>query len=416
MSASADLPRLEDLDLSRRGSRPTRAFVRVDYNVPLEDGRVADDLRIRESARTVEWLLRHDVTVVLCSHLGRPGGKPVPELSLTPLVGPLSDLFGRRVSLTPLPPAPEAQAAVEAAGPGGIVLLENVRFDPREEAGDDRFATELASLADVYVNEAFSASHRAHASVTGLPRLLPGAAGFGLVHEVKMLSRLFDPPERPYVAVLGGAKVKDKLGVVEALVSKVDVLCVGGGMANTFLAAQGHGVGAARVEEDRFEGVLRALDAADRAGKKVLLPTDLVVAEAMEPEAYRRVVAVGEVPEGWIPLDIGPSTAEEFGRAVSSAGTVFWNGPMGVFEWEPFAKGTFAIAEAVASCDGFTVAGGGDTAAALKASGHSADVKHLSTGGGASLEFVRDEDLVGLAALRQSARSRQTTTAGEERA
>ncbi len=403
MTGVSQLPRIESLELGPRGERPTRALVRVDFNVPLEDGRILDDTRIKEAARTIEWLLRREVVVVLCSHLGRPKGAPDPRLSLALLVPRIAEIFGQPVSMAPLPPLPEAEATVSKAGAGALILLENLRFDPREEAGDEGFAAELASLADVYVNEAFSASHRAHASITGVPRLLPSAAGFALIHEVQMLSRLFAPKERPYVAVLGGAKVKDKIGVVERLLEKVDAICIGGGMANSFLAAQGIEVGAARIEEDQVEKVEAALEAAAAAGKEILLPSDVVAAERFAEDAAHDTFEVGSVPDEWIPLDIGPKTAERYSEVVKSAGTVFWNGPMGVFEWAPFASGTFALAEAIAACKGFTVAGGGDTASALKACGHTADVSHLSTGGGASLELVRDEDLVGLRALRESA-------------
>jgi phosphoglycerate kinase len=409
-----ELPRIDTLDLSPRGDRPPRVLVRVDFNVPIEDGRVVDDMRIRESARTIEWLSRRDATVVLCSHLGRPGGHPDPHLSLSPLIPRLADIFGKSVSLAPLPPSKKASELVENAGAGGIVLLENVRFDPREESGDEGFAAELASLSDFYVNEAFSASHRAHASVTVVPRFLPSAAGYALIHEAQMLSKLFDPAERPYVAVLGGAKVKDKLGVVASLLEKVDKICIGGGMANSFLAALGIDVGAAKVESEHFDTLRQALDSAKDRGKEILLPTDVVAAERFEAGSPHGVFDVDSIPQGWIPLDIGPSTAARFGEAIAAARTVFWNGPMGVFEWEDFASGTFAVAEAVAACDGFTVAGGGDTASALKACGHTADVSHLSTGGGASLEFVRDEDLVGLKALRESEPASRAATAATD--
>lgn len=399
---AAALPRPESLDLSLREGRPCRVFVRVDYNVPIREGRVTDDLRIKESTRTLEWLLRRDTVLVLCSHLGRPKGKVVPELSLRPVAERLEELLGARVELLPLPPAEATASAVREAKPGSIFLLENVRFDPREEAGEEGFARELASLADVYVNEAFSASHREHASVTGVPRLLPHAAGFGLLHEVSMLSKLLDPERRPYVAVLGGAKVRDKLGVVQSLLEKVDGLIVGGGMALSFLAAKGLKMGSGRVEPEFFEDLRKAIGDAEAAGKRVLLPVDLVVAERFEEAAPHTICASEEVPEGTYPVDIGPRTIEMFAGAIEEARTVFWNGPMGVFEWQPFCGGTFAVAEAIAGCEGFTVVGGGDTAAALRASGHEGDVTYVSTGGGASLEFVRDGDLPGLRVLRES--------------
>jgi phosphoglycerate kinase len=399
---AAALPRPETLDLSRREGRPCRVFVRVDYNVPIKEGRVTDDLRIKESTRTLEWLLRRDTVLVLCSHLGRPKGKVVPELSLRPVAERLEALLGAHVELLPLPPAEATASAVREAKPGCVFLLENVRFDPREEEGEKGFARELASLADVYVNEAFSASHREHASVTGVPRLLPHAAGFGLLHEVAMLSKLLDPERRPYVAVLGGAKVRDKLGVVRSLLEKVDGLIVGGGMALSFLAAKGLKMGSGRVEPEFFEDLRKAIGDAEAAGKRVLLPVDLVVAERFEEAAPHTVCASEEVPEGTYPVDIGPRTIEIFAEAIEEARTVFWNGPMGVFEWQPFCGGTFAVAEAIARCEGFTVVGGGDTAAALRASGHEADVTYVSTGGGASLEFVRDGDLPGLRVLRES--------------
>lgn len=382
------VPSLDDLEVSGK-----RVLLRADLNVPLRDGTVADDMRIRASLPTIRALLDRGATVVCCSHLGRPKG-PDPSLSMTPVAQALANLLGRSVRKTEHPNGPQEDLAGMPAGQ--VALLENLRFDPREEANDPVFAKELAALADVFVNDAFGAAHRAHASVVAVAGLLPRAAGLLLQKEVEVLGRLLEGPERPFVVVLGGAKVSDKLGVVRNLLERADAVLVGGAMANTFLAAAGKEMGASKVEGDRLEDVRRTLS---EGGSRILLPEDLVAGDRFEEGADVRIVAAGEVPEGWIALDIGPATRRRFAEAVEGAATVFLNGPMGVFEWEQFAEGTRVVAGAVAASKGFTVVGGGDSAAALAAFGLTDRISHLSTGGGASLEFLEGRELPGLRAL-----------------
>jgi phosphoglycerate kinase len=363
------LPQLEDL-LPLDGKR---VLVRADFNVPLDDdGNISDDLRIRAALPTLEWLQEAGATVTACSHLGRPKGKPDPAFSMEPVRARLAEL------------APEVE------------LLENLRFDPGETSDDADFVARLVEGQDAYVLDAFGAAHRAHASVVGPPRTLPSAAGRLLAREVEVLGGLRESPEHPFVAILGGAKVSDKLGVIKALLDAVDTLVIGGGMCFTFLAAQGHGIGDSLSEPDQVDTCRSLLEAAEG---RIRLPTDLV---AMGPDEEVRQVGV-EVDEGWKGLDIGPATAAEFADVVGEARTVLWNGPMGLFEDERFAAGTRAVAEAVAAAPGFTVVGGGDSAAAIAAFGLADQVDHLSTGGGASLELLEQGDLPGLAALRESA-------------
>ncbi len=366
------VPQLEDLP----DPRGKHVLLRADFNVPITEGRIDDDLRIRAALPTIEWLWDHGVaTVTASSHLGRPMGKPDPRCSMEPVRARLAEL------------AP------------GVELLENLRFDPGEESNDPDFVDRLVAGRDLYVNDAFGSSHRAHASIVGPPSRLPSAAGRLLAREVEVLGALLHAPRRPFVAVLGGSKVRDKLGVIRALLAQVDALVVGGGMCFTFLAAQGHEVGDSLLEADQVDACRGLLAGA----KPVLVPSDIVAARADGDE----VRTVGrDVPRGWRGLDIGPGTAAEFADAIIEAGTVFWNGPMGVFEDERFAAGTRAVAEAVAACRGFTVVGGGDSAAALAKFGLAGRVDHVSTGGGASLEFLEQGDLPGLAALRGASNAR----------
>jgi phosphoglycerate kinase len=384
------LPRLEDLP----PAEGTAVLVRVDCNVPLADGQIVDDLRLTTLLPTLRWLLDRDARVVTCGHLGRPHGVPDPAASLAPVAARLAELLDVDVLLTPLDAA--EPAAVDAVDPGRLILLENLRFDPGETANDPRFVERLVAGCDAYVNEAFGASHRAHASIVGPPPRLPHAAGRLLEAEVAALGGLLAGPARPYIAILGGAKVSDKLGVLDALVDRCDRVLVGGAMAFTFLVAQGHTVGDSLVEPDRVDAC-RALLATGR----VQIPTDIVAADAMRADAATKVVAADAIPAGWSGFDIGPGTAAAFADTIADAATVVWNGPMGVFELEPFAAGTHAVAQAVADCHGFTVVGGGDSAAALRAFGLADAVDHLSTGGGASLELLEHGDLPGLAALRE---------------
>jgi phosphoglycerate kinase len=362
------LPQLEDLP-SIEGRR---VLLRADFNVPLDNGRITDDLRIRAALPTIEWLQGQGAHVTACSHLGRPKGAPDPKYAMDPVRERLAEL------------AP------------GVDLLENLRFDPGETADDPDFVARLVEGHDAYVNDAFGAAHRGHASVVGPPRTLPSAAGRLLAREVEVLGGLRESPSRPFIAILGGAKVSDKLEVIKALLDVVDTLVVGGGMCFTFLAAQGHGIGDSLCEPDQVDTCRGLLDAAD---DRIRLPSDLVV---MGPDDEVRQ-AGAEVDDGWKGLDIGPGSAAEFSDVVAGAATVLWNGPMGLFEDERFAAGTRAVAEAVAGADGFTVVGGGDSAAAIAAFGLAGQIDHLSTGGGASLELLEQGDLPGLAALREAA-------------
>ena len=376
-----------------------RVLVRNDFNVPLEDGRVTDDLRVRAAVPTLRWLLDHGARVICCSHLGRPKGKRDPKYSLEPVRPVLADRLGADIAFVDDVAGDQARQAAEALGDNQVLLLQNLRYEPGEEKNDPHLADQLASLAEVYVDDAFGAAHRAHASVVGVAERLPAYAGYLLAGEVKELSRLLEDPERPFTAVLGGSKVSDKLAVLDNLLGRVDSLVVGGGMCFTFLAAQGHEIGDSLFEPDQVEAVRRLLETAKSEGKPVLLPTDVVVAREVSEDAEPRTVPADGIEAGWKGLDIGPETAKAFAAAVAEARTVFWNGPMGVFELAPFAAGTKAVAEAVAAADGYTVVGGGDSAAALAELGLADRVDHLSTGGGASLELLEGKTLPGVAAI-----------------
>ncbi len=376
-----------------------RVLVRNDFNVPLEDGKVTDDLRVRAAIPTLRWLLDNGAKVICCSHLGRPKGKPDPKYSLEPVRPVLAERLGTEVSFVDDVAGDQAGQAAEALGDGQVLLLQNLRYEPGEEKNDPELADRLAALAEVYVDDAFGAAHRAHASVVGVAERLDAYAGFLLAGEVKELSRLLEDPERPFVAVLGGSKVSDKLEVLDNLLGRVDSLVVGGGMCFTFLAAQGHEIGDSLFEAEQVEAVRQLLETAKGQGKPVLLPTDVVVAREVSEDAEARTVAADGIEAGWKGLDIGPASAMAFAGAVADARTVFWNGPMGVFELEPFAAGTKTVAEAVAAADGYTVVGGGDSAAALAELGLADRVDHLSTGGGASLELLEGKTLPGVAAI-----------------
>lgn len=394
--SSGSLPRLEDLPLQPGN----RVLLRADFNVPLSDGgRIDDDMRIRAALPTIEWLLDREAAVICCSHLGRPKGAPDPKYSMAPVAQRLADMLAIEVPLAPEVVGDQASATAAGMAPQSVMMLENLRFEPGETKGDDDLGAVLAGLADCYVNDAFGAAHRAHASVVGPPRHIPSAAGRLLATEIEALGGLLESPARPFVALLGGSKVSDKIGVIDALLDRCDLLLVGGAMASTFLAAQGHPVGDSLVEFDQVERCRTRLDTG-----KVSVPTDAVIAKEISADALTAVVTAADVPEGWKILDVGPSTAIEYSAEVARAGTVFWNGPMGVFEVEPFASGTRAVAEAVAAADGYTVVGGGDSAAALAKFGLAERVSHLSTGGGASLEFLEQGDLPGLRALREGKR------------
>ncbi len=394
------MPRLTTLDdLELDG---VNALVRVDFNVPFTSDRTAisDDSRIRASLPTIEYLLARGCRVVICCHIGRPEGRVVSELSVAPVAARLAELLGRPVPVSPDCVGPEAESHARALPPGGVMMLENLRFHCGEEANDPEFGRGLAALAEVYVNDAFGAAHRAHASTAGVARLLPSGAGFLMQREVDVLGSALDAPRRPLVAILGGAKVSDKIKVLEHLTTKVDKLLIGGGMGAAFLKSNGLDVGASLVEDDSLGAAREICAAADRRGVQLLLPTDVVVADDFSESAAHRAVEVDSVPPGWRIMDIGPKTAAAYAAAVQGAGTVVWNGTMGVSEWAPFSHGTERLANALAALDdAVTVLGGGSTAEAVQALGLVDAMTHVSTGGGASLEFLEGRTLPGVEAL-----------------
>jgi len=377
-----------------------RVLVRADLNVPLANGEISDDGRIRASLPTVRGLCAQGARVVVCSHLGRPNGAANPRYSLRHVAARLAKLLDRPVAFATDVVGPSAQETVAGLADGDVALLENLRFEPGETSNDPIFAKALAGLADAYVDDAFGAVHRAHASVTGVPGLLPHAAGSLVLAEVEMLRRLTETPDRPYAVVLGGSKVSDKLGVIGHLLDSVDCLLVGGGMCFTFLRAQGHDVGDSLLEVDQLDTVRDLLAAAADRGVKLALPVDIVVAREVSADAETTVVPATAIPPGWKGLDIGPATAARFAEVLADARTVFWNGPMGVFELAPFAAGTAEVGRAVAAVDGTSIVGGGDSAAAVRALNLPAEqFTYISTGGGASLEYLEGKPLPGLAAL-----------------
>jgi phosphoglycerate kinase len=382
---------IRDIDVQGK-----RVLVRVDFNVPLKDGAVADDTRIRAALPTLEYLLEHGAALILCSHLGRPKGKVVPELKMDPVAERLSDLLGVPVTKLDDCVGPEVEAKAAAMQPGDVILLENTRFHPEEKANDPEFARQLAGLAEVYVDDAFGSAHRAHSSTEGVAHYLPAVAGFLMEKELEFLGRATENPEHPYIAILGGAKISDKIGVIESLLKQCDRLLVGGGMANTFFKSMGFEVGDSLVEED---AVSTARSLLDHAAGQLILPVDVVVADAFDNDADIRVVAPNEITAGWRILDIGPNTIATFESALSGARTVVWNGPLGVFEMPNFAQGTFAVAQLLARLDAVTVIGGGDSAAAVRQAGLVDKMTHVSTGGGASLEFLEGKTLPGVAVL-----------------
>ena len=374
-----------------------RVFVRVDFNVPQDSsGEITDDRRIREALPTIRYLIDHRARVILASHLGRPGGKPNPVFSLRPVAVRLSELLGQPVGLVAETIGPAAEATIQAMNSGDVVLLENVRFFSGEEKNDPPFSEQLARLADLYVNDAFGAAHRAHASTTGITRYLPAVSGFLMQKELNALGGALEHPSRPLVAVIGGAKISSKIGVLQNLLPRVDRLLIGGGMANTFLKAQGLEIGRSLVESDQVELARQILVL---AGPKLVLPTDVVVAPSASAGARTEVVAVDRVPPTEMILDIGPNTIERFREIFQTAGTVIWNGPLGLAEIPAFAQGTVATAQALADSPAVTVVGGGDLVAALDRLGIADRLSHVSTGGGASLEFLEGKVLPGVAAL-----------------
>ncbi|MDP4015266.1 MAG: phosphoglycerate kinase [Candidatus Nanopelagicales bacterium] len=394
---------LDDIDVAGK-----RVLVRSDLNVPMKIGgagaSISDDGRIRASIPTIRKLLDGGAAVIVAAHLGRPKGQARPEMSLAPVAVRMSELLGSPVGFVAATTGPVAEEAVDKLEPGEVLLLENVRFDPRETSKDPaeraQLAAELAELADMYVSDGFGVVHREQASVTDVARLLPHAAGQLVLAEAKVFRKVLSDPDRPYAVVLGGAKVSDKLGVIGNLLKSVDRILIGGGMCFTFLAARGHGVGDSLLESDQIDTVRRVMAQAEESGIEIVLPVDVVVARAVEADADTRTVGIDGIEPGWIGLDIGPETIELFSSKLADARTIVWNGPMGVFEMAPFSNGTRAVAEALATSPGFTVVGGGDSAAAIRKLGlPEADFSHISTGGGASLEFLEGKELPGIAVL-----------------
>ncbi len=386
---------VRDIDLKGK-----RVLVRVDFNVPIKDGQVGDDTRIRAALPTIEYLLQQDAAVILCSHLGRPKGGPDPKFSLKPTAEHLSKLMGTPVAFADDCIGPVAENAAKALKPGQVLVLENTRFHPEEEKNDPQMARELASLAEVYVNDAFGSAHRAHASTEGVARYLPAVAGFLLEKEIRYLGQAVSDPKHPFVAILGGAKISDKIGVIRNLLGKTDRILIGGGMANTFFKAQGYPVGDSLAEDEVLDTARELISV---GAQRIRLPVDLVIADAFDAGANHKVIQTGPVPDGWRILDIGPETVQAYSKALKGAGTVVWNGPMGVFEFPEFAKGTFAIARAVAESGAISVVGGGESVAAVQQSGVADKITHISTGGGASLEMLEGLTLPGVAALQDKA-------------
>ena len=386
---------IEDIDVSGK-----KVLVRCDFNVPLDENKnITDETRINAALPTIKYLLEHKAAVILCSHLGRPKGEFNMKYSLAPVAKRLSEKLGFEVKLAKDVIGPDAKKLAAEVKPGEAVLLENVRFHAEEEKNDPAFAKELASMADIYVSDAFGTVHRAHASTAGVAQYLPAVAGFLIGKELNFLGKAVTDPERPFVAILGGAKVKDKIGVITNLIEKVDTLLIGGGMAYTFMKATGGEIGNSLCDDERLSLALELLDKAKAKGVKLLLPIDNVCGKEFSNDTEQMICESGKIPEGWEGLDIGPKTVELFSKEIKAAKTVVWNGPMGVFEMPNFAKGTLAIATAMAESDATTIIGGGDSAAAVTQMGLAGKMSHISTGGGASLEFLEGKTLPGVAAL-----------------
>lgn len=386
---------ITDVDVDKK-----KVFVRADFNVPLdENGVITDDTRIQKTLPTIRYLLDHQAAVILASHLGRPKGKAVAKYSLKPVAARLSELLGIPVQMAPDCIGAETETMAGALQPGQVLLLENLRFHGEEEKNDPEFSRKLASLADVGINDAFGCCHRAHASVAGIAAFLPMAAGFLLEKEIRFIGGAVDHPSHPFAAIIGGAKVSDKIEVISNLLPKVDVMIIGGGMANTFLAAQGYGIGKSLVEADKIDLAKKLIAQAADEGKKLLLPVDVNVAETFSNDAAHKVVPADAVPEDWMILDIGTKSQELFARELEPMKLIVWNGPMGVFEMENFAKGTEAVARAVAHSQAVSIVGGGDSVSAVNKTGLANQISHISTGGGASLEYLEGKKLPGIESL-----------------
>jgi len=388
---------VEDIDVTGK-----RVLVRCDYNVPFDsEGNITDTKRIDESIKTLRYLIDHNAKLIICSHRGRPKGTVKPELSLAPTIPYLSKVLGQQVQMATDVVGESAKALCSNLQEGQVMMLENVRFEKGEEANDPAFAKELASLADIYVNDAFGTSHRAHASTAGVAAYLPAVCGYLIQKELQVLGNALNHPARPFVAILGGAKVSDKIGVITALLDKIDVLIVGGGMAYTFTNALGYSIGNSLCEPDKLELAKDIMAKAKEKGVNFLIPVDNVIANKFAEDAQWQIVDSDQIPEGWMGLDIGPKSAEIFAHAIEHAGTVFWNGPLGVSEWKNFAEGTFKVAQALAHSDAYSIIGGGDSAAAVEKLGFAKQMSHISTGGGASLELIEGLELPGMACLME---------------
>ena len=385
---------IEDIDVSGK-----KVLVRCDFNVPLDNGVITDDKRIRESLKTIKYLVDHHAKVILCSHLGRPKGEFNMKFSLAPIAARLTELLGQKVEMASDVVGEDAQAKAAALKDGEIMLIENVRFHKEEEKNDPEFAKKLASLAEIYVNDAFGTSHRAHASTAGVADYLPAVCGYLIQKEISIMGQALSDPKRPFVAILGGAKVSDKISVITNLLDKVDTLIVGGGMAYTFNKSRGYEIGTSLCEEDKLDLARDLMKKAEEKGVKFLLPVDNKVGDEFKPDCNFKVVPANKIPADYMGLDIGPETEKLFADAIKNAATVVWNGPMGVSEWENFASGTCAVATAVAESGAISIIGGGDSAAAIEKLGFADKMTHISTGGGASLEFLEGLELPGIAAL-----------------
>jgi phosphoglycerate kinase len=377
-----------------------KVFCRVDFNVPMNEGRITDDTRIRAAIPTIQYLLEQGAKVILASHFGRPKGKIVEEMRLSAVAHRLSDLLGKKVEKTEQVIGDEVTAKVNALKDGEALLLENVRFLPGEEKNDPELAKQFAALADIYVNDAFGTAHRAHASTEGIGHYIPAVAGFLMEKELEFMGGALSNPVRPFTAIIGGAKVKDKIGVIESLLTKVDNLIIGGGLANTFIKALGYDVGASLLEEDKVELAASFIQQAKEKDVHFYIPVDVVVADRFANDAETKIVSVDSIPAGWQALDIGPKTVEQYESVIANSKTVVWNGPMGVFEMESFMKGTEAVAKAMVHVQGTTIIGGGDSVAAVEKAGVADQMTHISTGGGASLEFMEGKALPGVTILQ----------------
>lgn len=392
--ASLNKKTVEDIDVSGK-----RVLVRCDFNVPLKDGVITSDKRIVASLPTIKYLLEHNAKLILCSHLGRPKGEVVPEFSLKPVAARLSELLGKEVKMADDVVGDSAQKLASELKDGEVLLLENVRFEKGETKNDPELSKKFAALADIFVNDAFGSAHRAHSSTTGVADYIPAVCGFLIKKEIEFIGGALENPKRPLVAILGGAKVSDKIGVITNLIDKCDTIIIGGGMAYTFFKAEGNSIGTSICEDDKLEDAREMVKKAHEKGVNILLPVDNIVGREYKEDTVHMRIYSDSIPDGWMGLDIGPTTSELFAKSIQGAGTVIWNGPMGVSEWDNFANGTIAVAKAIAESGAISIIGGGDSAAAVQKLGFADKMSHISTGGGASLEYLEGKELPGIAAL-----------------